>query len=398
MWRALTQRDKPLESTDQNKVMQKERETVESKRKEMFHKMLELEEELRKGKKEREGALIKRKHGEISSMEARISKITKALAKEKVHKQKLDNSKLTLADADVDFDSSDEELEIPKRETGQIMSSSKKDKQQKVKISPSEVPIEKFDILVSKLEKLDKLDELLKKLNNMSTMMPLPESEGRTYADLKKEMEELQKIIFDDKTSDKDREDANIKFEKIFIELQQTSEYKQELEKMNDDKRKLNEPLNKEALEKMMKKYSAENLRKDEELQEKLRTSPELQLIGMDPKLILSKHQNDFAQYFLRGLELDELRGILASLPKFRKDQKKQKEWVDQLESKIEQLAKQPAKAKPPKKNPSLKPPAPPLPKKLQQMKKIQVVQQGPDNEAASGIFAELLAKRKRND
>jgi len=211
-------------------------------------------------------------------------------------------------------------------------------------------------------------------------------------------MEELQKIIFDDKTSDKDREDANIKFEKIFIELQQTSEYKQELEKMNDDKRKLNEPLNKEALEKMMKKYSAENLRKDEELQEKLRTSPELQLIGMDPKLILSKHQNDFAQYFLRGLELDELRGILASLPKFRKDQKKQKEWVDQLESKIEQLAKQPAKAKPPKKNPSLKPPAPPLPKKLQQMKKIQVVQQGPDNEAASGIFAELLAKRKRND
>lgn len=62
--------------------------------------------------------------------------------------------------------------------------------------------------------------------------------------------------------------------------------------------------------------------RDNEEIKDKAMKNPELTLIGMDPKMILAKHQNDFQQYMLRNLSLDELRAIRASLPKFRGDQK----------------------------------------------------------------------------
>jgi len=155
-----------------------------------------------------------------------------------------------------------------------------------------------------------------------------------------------------------------------------------------EEKRKKNEPLNKEALEKMKKIYNADSFMNNNEIKEKLKSNPELGLIGMDPKAILAKHQNDFTQFLLRNLTLDELRAIRASLPKFRNDQKRQQDWVEILEAKIDQMALNPPAAATPKapKAATLKIKVkPPLPSA------------GGAGAAAGGggLFAELLAKRK---
>jgi len=247
--------------------------------------------------------------------------------------------------------------------------------------------LETFDILVEKLDKLDKLDELLKKLNNMNNMMPSSsdDSAGRSYTELKVEMEALQKIIFDDTVHDKEKEDANIKFEKVFGELQNTEEYRRELAQIAEEKRRINEPLNKDALEKMMKILTPENLRTNEELKDRLMQNPELLLIGLDPKSIIAKHQNDFAGYFMRGLTLVELRAIRASLPKFRKDQKRQLEWVETLENRIEAVSKDPPKAA---KKAAPKPPASLTKKKVAQQAKLKA------GAPPGDLFAELKKKR----
>ena len=49
----------------------------------------------------------------------------------------------------------------------------------------------------------------------------------------------------------------------MFTELSQTKQYKAEIAQQLEEKRRANEPLNKAALEKMLKVYSAENLRSE---------------------------------------------------------------------------------------------------------------------------------------
>jgi len=91
----------------------------------------------------------------------------------------------------------------------------------------------------------------------------------------------------------------------------------------------------------MLQKYA--NIASDDTLLARKRQYPALSLIGMDPQTILGKHQNDFNQYLLGDLSIEEVRAIRASLPTFRRDQKKQHEFVEGLDNKIEQLAKSPA-------------------------------------------------------
>jgi len=247
----------------------------------------------------------------------------------------------------------------------------------------------KLDMLVVKLEKLDKLDELLKKIDNMkyASVSYGGETNGeqsRNQDDIKKELEEFQKIIVDDsgKYTEREKDEANIKYEKVFTELSQTKQYKAEVAQQLEEKRKANEPLNKAALEKMMKVYNAENVRNDPDLRDKVLKNPELALIGLDPKAILAKHQNDFSQYLLRLSDVDELRAIRASLPKFRPDQKRQVEWVEVLEQKIETVAKAPPKK-----------PAPPKPPSAKTWKPKPAAKAAG---APTDMFAELLAKRKK--
>ncbi|KAF2077972.1 hypothetical protein CYY_000696 [Polysphondylium violaceum] len=217
-----------------------------------------------------------------------------------------------------------------------------------------------ISLLVTKLEKLDKLEDLMRKLESMKLNQSALGGSGgidggkRTHLDIKKEMEELQQIICNEKTKAKDREDANVKFEKLFQELSQTQEYRNEILQMREEKRRINEPLNQKALQKLAPIYNLLNIEKNPELKDRVKDAPELLLIGMDPKAIGSKHQNDFQSYLLRSVNLEELRAIAAQLPKWRPDQKKQAEWTLSLEEKIDQLSKQPQ---------SSNPPAPPRPK-----------------------------------
>lgn len=82
------------------------------------------------------------------------------------------------------------------------------------------------------------------------------------------------------------------------------------------------------------------------------------------------------------------MRAIRAILPKWRSDQKRQQEWQDALENKIEAIAKNIPKPKPVAPKPKAAPKPKPAPK--------------PAAAAAGGdakpgdLFAELLAKRKR--
>jgi len=237
--------------------------------------------------------------------------------------------------------------------------------------------------LVVKLEKLEKLDELLRKVDSRKVSTGNEEEGQVRAADLKQEIESLQVIIFDpdNKYSEKEREDANIKMEKAIQAYTKTEEYKQEVQKQIEERRRVNEPLNKASLEKMVKIYNLENIKNDGVLKDKILKNPELALIGLDSKAILSKHQNDFQQYLLRNLEIDELRAIRASLPKFRNDQKRQIEWVEFLENKIEETAKG---------NPGLPPRPPSIRTVLWRPKTSSIPGSGGD------MFSELLKKRTR--
>lgn len=211
--------------------------------------------------------------------------------------------------------------------------------------------------------------------------------------EIKKQLEELQVIICDDtnKYSEQEKDAANIQFERVFKALTQTAEYQAEVARIAEEKRRINEPLNRAAWEAMIRVYSRENIKHDPEIRDKLKHNPELGLISMDPRAISAKHQGDFQMYTLNNLSMDEMRAIRAILPKWRSDQRRQQDWQDALENKIEQMVKNPPKerkvAPPPPQAPSDEAgPSKPL------NKKKPTVAAPPSGD----VFAELLAKRKR--
>eukprot|EP00026_Physarum_polycephalum_P001318 Phypoly_transcript_01319.p1 GENE.Phypoly_transcript_01319~~Phypoly_transcript_01319.p1 ORF type:complete len:993 (+),score=250.77 Phypoly_transcript_01319:209-3187(+) len=330
----------------------------------------EIEEQLRGVELGIERHMMMQKRVEVDAMSRKLVKKQELLNQLDQKQRKKDgNSEGGDSEGDEEDDESDEESERM--------------------FAPGGSSDAKLDMLVVKLEKLDKLDELLKKIDNMkyAAVSYASDSQGeqaRNYEDIKKELEEFQKIIVDEtgKFTEREKEEANIKYEKVFTELSQTKQYKAEVAQQLEEKRRANEPLNKASLEKLLKVYNAENLQKDPSLRDKVLKNPELSLIGLDPKAILAKHQNDFGQYLLRLTEIDELRAIRASLPKFRPDQKRQIEWVEILEAKIETVAKAPPKKPAPPKPPSAKSwkPKPPTKK----------------DAPPTDMFAELLAKRKK--
>jgi len=213
---------------------------------------------------------------------------------------------------------------------------------------------EKLSFLSSRLSKLDQLDEVMLRLDNIVANgggggggQGHTRNNGgdvqnakRTAADIKADMEMLQKVIFDDKAKVKDREAANLKIDRLFAELVGTDEYKVEVKRAQEEKIRINEPLNKEALKVMLHKFS--NIATDDALLARKRQFPALSLITMDHHQIIGKHQNDFNQYLLGDLTLEEVRAIRAAMPIFRRDQKKQHEFVESLDNKIEQLVKLP--------------------------------------------------------
>jgi len=355
--------------------------SLEDRRKDVESKLKEVEMDI-------EEHTMKQKTHEIELMERRLKKRSQFLEKMEGKSKKV-RGKLG------EEDEEDEEEEFTDTDSEQMDLSidSEEGRERRLKSpKPNGENDAKFDMLVVKLEKLDKLDELIRKMENMKYVGPGDVSggggttSGRGYNELKQELDDLQKVIFDveNKYSEKEKEDANIKYEKTFTEYSQTSEYKLELAQAQEEKRKQNEPLNKEALEKMRLIYNPDSIKNNPEIRDRVLKNPELSLIGMDPKAILSKHQNDFSQYLLRITDISELRAIRGSLPKFRNDQKRQQEWLEILESKIEQVAKAPPKKSAPPKPAAAKLWKPKPPPKAG----------GPPTD----MFAELLAKRNKID
>jgi len=234
--------------------------------------------------------------------------------------------------------------------------------------------------LCGRLVRVANIDELMR---NMDAWIESSMA-SQSYEELKQQLTELQIIICDEenKYSEQDKDAANIQYERVFASFTKTSEYQTEIAKIAEEKRRINEPLNRAAWEKLIHIYSRENIKNDPAIRDKIRQNPELTLICMDPKAISAKHMGDFQMYTLNNLTEDEMRAIRAILPKWRSDQKRQADWTDVLENKIDQIAKNPKKEKAPP-----KPPA---------KKAVALKAKRPAAAPTGDVFAELLAKRKR--
>lgn len=135
-----------------------------------------------------------------------------------------------------------------------------------------------------------------------------------TAAELKKEIERLQKILFDPNSTEKEIADANVKLEKVMAEYEKTSEYQMEIAKAKAEKRAKHEPLNKAALAKMKEIYNPQNVKAHPELLQKIGESPELRFLFMEPETILKLHPADFKAFTLRNLTLVPFQSLSLSL------------------------------------------------------------------------------------
>jgi len=209
---------------------------------------------------------------------------------------------------------------------------------------------ERENAMMSRFEKMmdnldiDKLDEKLKKLERFEEMMKSGAFMGggmsmRGYEELKKELEELQKVIFDDSTSEKDKAAANIKLEKVMRDIERTSEFQEEQRKQKEAWKKENEPKNKSAYERVFSQLKREYQSGSAAFREKMEKKSELALVLISPDDIKQKHESDFRNYVL-DLSEAELRAIFHNLPTFRPDQETQKRFVETLRNKIDQCSK----------------------------------------------------------
>eukprot|EP01121_Diplochlamys_sp_Union-15-3_P009359 TRINITY_DN2557_c0_g1_i7.p1 TRINITY_DN2557_c0_g1~~TRINITY_DN2557_c0_g1_i7.p1 ORF type:complete len:318 (-),score=80.85 TRINITY_DN2557_c0_g1_i7:67-1020(-) len=196
----------------------------------------------------------------------------------------------------------------------------------------SRLDLEKFQEMEEKLKKLDKIDQMI------ASGGVLPVS-TRSYDFLKKEIERLQKIIFDEKSTEKDQAAANIELEKVMKEIEKCSEFLEEQRKQKEEWFKKNEPLNKEAFEQVSARLKQEARSNPQAFRDKLTRCGELALILLTKEAILKKHESDFKMYVL-SIQEDELRALLYCMPKFRSDQKTQIAFVESIENKIREKEK----------------------------------------------------------
>lgn len=237
--------------------------------------------------------------------------------------------------------------------------------------------------LAAKLERIEAIEKLVSNLDAQVKNAKFSGGGGGGHGEptmsaeeLMKEIQEAQRIIFDDKSTEKQIAEANINLEKLMQQYEQTPECRA----AKEEKRAANEKLNKAATERVRTALKAMS---PDQIKQRLTDNPELKLILMEPQAILKLHQNDFKMFAIRGLTSEELRALRGALPTFRRDQQVQLGWVESIESKIEELAANANNPPPPK--PVQKKPA----KKLNP-KKAAVG-------AGSGdIFAQILARGKK--
>jgi len=169
-------------------------------------------------------------------------------------------------------------------------------------------------------------------------------------------------------------------------------EFKEKKRQAELAKRDTQKPVNEKALAKWKGHFSPANISKDPSLLKIVTKNPELKLIGEEHKKILSMHNNDWMSFSLKGISLELLRAIYASLPDFRRDQVKQMEFKEMLALRIDE---EEVKEEHKKNNPDAEPKKP---KKTISLKLGAAAGTPGKQVSANDMLNELLQKRKRKD
>jgi len=235
----------------------------------------------------------------------------------------------------------------------------------------SRLDMDKFSEMEAKLAKLDQLDQIIANGLAGGGMMP-----ARGYDILKKEIERLQKVLFDGNSNEKDLDAANIEMEKVMKELEKCPEFLDEQRRLKEEWLARNEPLNKAAYERVSARLKQEARSDASAFRDKLTKCGELALILLSKDAILKKHESDFKMYVL-ALSEEELRALRYNMPKFRPDQRVQSAFTDSIDNKIKEKEKAPA-------------PPPPIPTQNRAKKKWAPKKGG----GTGGSFLDELKKR----
>jgi hypothetical protein len=293
------------------------------------------------------------------------------------------------------------EMEAKLRETQQKLENERKMTQDILNMAPKEpsaLEAWQKDAQIAWLKQMN--EQLMQKITDSTKLMDekmdqikkiavsggggaVVQKSGLTYDDINKKLAEIQGKLFDENTDERESEQLNIEYEKLITELEQTPEYQKEQEEAKERWKTENEPINKSAFERVKAELTSKN---DQQQQQIYGRKPELKLLLRTPDSLLKAHINDFKTLSTQNLDEDEARALYHNMPKFRKEQEKQLEWVEQLRNKIEQ-----EKGKPKK-----KPPPP-----IQATKKVVIKKAEPaedDGGGGGGFLEELLKKRKKRD
>lgn len=381
------------------KNMEAQRLRVEQERMKAMEERRKEEAEFREAQRKREQELLKR----IQMMEQRLQQSSggdPALAK---RLERMEQNMQTAArgggDSDPAVAQKLADMERKLQETQRALLEERETTKAFMSMAPTEGPaleqwqsqaqiawLQKTNMdLMKKLEESTRLmDEKMKAMANMqfSGGGGGVRNTGLSYKEINEKLATIQAELFDENTPAQRQEELNIEYEKYIQELEQTPEYQKELEDQAEKWRQENEPINQQALRDVRL-----NLRGlgDQGCLELFKTKPELKLTLFTHDQIIKKHANDFNSLTTQALNEQEARALYAAMPKFRREQEKQVQWVNSLKEKIITEASKPKRP----------PPAPIAPKKKVAIKKP------PAGKAAGGggdFLAELLAKRERKD
>jgi len=393
---ALRNHVKKLETSvlSAEKMMEDQRRKIDEERQQAFEKRKKEEEEFRKQQRIREEELLKR----IKLMEEKMQGGgggggDPALA---ARLQKLESG-----GGDTALAAKMSEMEQKLRDTQTKLESERKMTQDILNLAPkepSQLEAWQKDAQIAWLKQMN--DQLMQKINDSTKLMeekmeqmknmkvapgggPAVQKSGLSYDEINKKLSDLQAKLFDENTDERESEQLNIEYEKLITELEQTPEYQKEQEDAKERWKLENEPINKAAFESVKADLLSKN---DQQQQQIFGRKPELKLLLRTPDALLKAHVNDFKTLSTQNLDEDEARGLYHNMPKFKKEQDKQMEWVEQLRNKIE-LEKGKPKKKPP----------PPI----QATKKVVIKKAEPEEDAGGsggGFLEELLKKRKKRD
>lgn len=152
-------------------------------------------------------------------------------------------------------------------------------------------------------------------------------------------MVDLQTRLFDPNIEERDSDDLNIQLEKLLSEYERTAEFQMEQKAQREAWLAENGPLNKAA---------HHRLTADRPNAERVNKFPALRLLLRTRDALLKSMESDFRPR-LDGLSLDELRALHWTMPEFRKDQRVQQRFVEDLEEAINISVREPKPAPAPR-------------------------------------------------